>query len=183
MKPMAGNFARDVQMTKIEIIHATCLALDDIGVLLLGPSGSGKSDLALRMIDRAGHGLGTGMVETRLVADDRVALRRSGDNKLVGTAPEPLAGRLEVRGLGIVTVPYRDEIEISLAVELVQSDQVERLPDVSEKHVNIAGCMLPVFKLAPFEPSAPAKLRAAVIAHTSASGRRGKSANRLSKQS
>ena len=92
-------------------IHASCAARQGVGVLLLGPSGSGKSDLVLRLLDRG----------FMLVADDRVEL----DGRQAW-APENLAGLLEVRGLGILRLPYLARARLALAVEL--GGDVSRLP-------------------------------------------------------
>ena len=75
----------------MEQIHATCVDIEGAGVLLLGPSASGKSDLALRLMDGG----------ARLVADDRVDLALE-DGRLVASAPKDIASRIEVRGLGIL---------------------------------------------------------------------------------
>ena len=77
------------------MLHASCVELAGTGVVLLGPSGSGKSDLALRLIDGG----------ARLVADDRVVVERSGD-RLIARPPEAIAGLIEVRGLGIMRVGH-----------------------------------------------------------------------------
>src|SRR3546814_14236208 len=74
----------------MQTVHATTVALDGTGVLLRGPAGSGKSDLALRLIDQG----------ARLVADDRTALALEG-GRIIARAPETIAGRTEVRGLEI----------------------------------------------------------------------------------
>ena len=103
----------------MENIHATCIALNNRGILLTGASGSGKSDLALRMI------LEKGAV---LVADDRTDIRR-GANRPVASCPETIKGLLEVRGVGIVTPPAQAETEVFLVAELVSSlAEIERLP-------------------------------------------------------
>jgi len=130
------------------LVHATAVAVDGVGVLLLGPSGAGKSDLALRLIDQ-------GAV---LVADDQTDLARDGA-RLVARAPAALAGLLEVRGLGIVTVPHRDAIALVAAFDLVAPEAVERLPERAS--VVFLGIALPLFRIAAREPSAPAKLRLA----------------------
>ena len=98
-------------------LHATCVSIGDAGALLRGPPGSGKSDLALRLIDGGG----------RLVADDQVLLSRVAD-RIVARAPTALVGMLEVRGLGIVTVPSQQETFLSLVVDLVPGGSGERLP-------------------------------------------------------
>lgn len=133
-------------------VHATAVAIDRIGALLLGPSGSGKSDLALRLLEAGG----------RLVADDQVVLVRSGE-RLLASAPPALAGRIEARGIGILTLDggllWR-KMPIALAVELVPPERLERLPEPATR--DFLGLALPLFRLAPFEASAVAKLRLAV---------------------
>ncbi|MGF1608990.1 MAG: RNase adapter RapZ [Kiloniellales bacterium] len=143
-----------------ELIHATCVALEGgpglpwpgaQALLLRGPPGAGKSDLALRLID-AGW---------RLVADDQCQLRVAG-GRLLARAPDALAGKLEVRGLGIVVQPYLAEAPVALLVELVAPEAVERLPESAQ--VELLGIALPRHRLHAFDPSAPAKLRLALHA-------------------
>ncbi len=137
-------------MTRPTLIHATCVALEGVGILLRGPSGSGKSDLALRLIE---HG-------AQLVADDQVELRRH-DDALVATPARALAGLLEVRGLGIVQLHrYEPEVSVHLIADLVSPDQVERLPEPAT--VRMLDMDIPLLRLDPFAASAPAKLRLAV---------------------
>ena len=135
-------------------VHGTAVALGETAVLLRGPSGSGKSDLALRLIDGG----------ARLVADDRVDLTSKGTT-LVASAPSPLTGLLEVRGLGILTFPHLKSAPIGLVVDLVAPQAIERLPE--RQCCDLAGVTLPLLSLAPFEVSAPAKLRLAVRMLTS----------------
>ena len=135
------------------LLHATAVALavDDgwAGVLLRGPSGSGKSDLALRLIDDGG----------RLVADDQVAL--CGDAADVTLrAPPHLPDCLEVRGLGLVKVPTLPDAPLRLVVDLQPAAVIERLP--AARAVLLAGMRVPSLALAAFEVSATAKLRLAV---------------------
>jgi len=104
-------------MTKSVNIHATCIRLGARGVMLLGASGAGKSDLALRLIGRG----------AKLVADDRCDLSIERD-RLVARPPRAIAGMLEVRGIGIVTLPYAPRAEIALVADL--SGRVERLPEL-----------------------------------------------------
>jgi serine kinase of HPr protein (carbohydrate metabolism regulator) len=130
-------------------LHATCIVVEETGVLLRGPSGSGKSDLALRLIDR-------GAV---LVADDQVLLRQDGD-QLLAEAPEILAGLLEVRGLGILTFPYRAEAPVGLVIDLVEPAEVERMPD--QQTVSLLGNPIRLYRVNPREPAAPIKVRLAV---------------------
>ena len=111
-------------MVKVEQIHATCIAIDGHGVLLRGPSASGKSDLALRLID----------AKAELIADDRVNFLVEPDG-LYASAPKALYGLLEVRGLGILRLPATERANISLVCELVSPERVERMPE--DKHTNI----------------------------------------------
>ena len=120
-----------------------------MGVLLRGPSGIGKSDLALRLIDR-------GAV---LVADDQVLLERDGE-RLLASAPESLAGLLEVRGLGILQFPHQEKAPIKLVIDLVEIREMERLPEsVTEDFLGIS---LPLWTLSAREASADIKVRLAM---------------------
>ncbi len=129
-------------------LHATAVALDGRGVLLLGPSGVGKSDLALRLLDRG----------AKFIADDRVDLVRR-DDCVMMNAPEPIAGLFEVRGLGIVNFPSVDA-PLTLAVELVPGNDVERLPEPDAEL--FCGLAIPLLRLNPFELSAPIKIELAL---------------------
>ena len=134
-----------------EILHAGLIARrhDGLwrGALIEGPSGVGKSDLALRALD---HGF-------RLVADDRVVAFTAG-GRLYGKAPETLAGLIEVRGLGVVAAASPLPVcEIAVIIRCVAApDAVERLPDPRARIV--AGMSVPVFDLWPREPAAPLKI-------------------------
>ncbi len=142
------------------LVHATCVAIAGIGVLLRGPSGSGKSDLALRMIDRPGLGLGTSLIEARLVADDQVIVSCAGDG-LVASAPERLAGLLEIRGLGIVRVCPVGPTRLGLVVDLVAAACIERYP-VATGEARYLDCGVPLVSIDAAAPSAAARVRAAL---------------------
>lgn len=131
--------------------HATCIAFDGLGILIRGPSGSGKSDLALRAIAEG----------AQLVADDRVVLVRDGDH-VIASAPSSLHGMIEIRGLGIMRVAAAAEAKIALVADLSDPASIDRLPD--RRHCDLAGVSLPWLALAPFEISALAKLRFALAA-------------------
>jgi len=136
-------------------MHATCVAIAGNGVLLRGPPGSGKSDLALRLIagpQLEGHG------SACLVADDQVALSRE-NGRVIARAPQHIAGLLEIRGVGIRSVPSGEAANVVLIVDLVSADAVPRLPPDPLPSVTLLGLPIPVAALAPFEPSAPLKLR------------------------
>jgi HPr kinase/phosphorylase len=144
-----------------EVVHGTCVALGQRAVLLRGPSGSGKSDLALRFLFLARRGPAA-LEAPVLVADDQVRLISDGA-RVLASAPEATRGRIEVRGVGIVTVKSIIEAELVLVVDLVGSGQAERLPAPDAK-VRILDIDLPVVRLAPLENSAPIKL-AIALAH------------------
>lgn len=132
-------------------LHATLIKLKSKGVLLLGKSGSGKSDLALRLIENKA---------AKLVADDVVFIHKKG-NSLFGTAAENLCGMLEVRGVGIVTYPYIKQSKIDLAVHLVDTAaEVERFP-LKRKEL-ILGLEIKQIDLYAKESSAPDKIAAAL---------------------
>jgi serine kinase of HPr protein (carbohydrate metabolism regulator) len=131
------------------LVHGTTVALEGEGVLLRGPSGSGKSDLALRLID--GGAL--------LVADDQTELTRA-DAGIVARSPAIIAGRMEVRGVGIVRVPAAPSAPLRLVIDLVEPDRVERLAET--QFCEYLQCSLPLLALAPFEASTPAKIRLAL---------------------
>lgn len=137
-------------------LHATCLAIGGHGVLLLGPPGAGKSGLALRLIDGPGVGTGGAALHAQLVSDDQVAVRRDGD-ALMASPPPSIAGKLEVRGIGVVGLDHVPGIRLSLAIEL---GPPERMPD--PRHMDLLGLNLPVIRVDPRDASAPAKVRVAV---------------------
>ena len=117
------------------------------GALIEGPSGVGKSDLALRAVESG----------FRLVADDRVTVFVSG-GRLHGVAPAPLVGLLEIRSLGVVSQPAIAVAQVSLIVRCIDTPSaIERLPD--PRFETILGVDVPVFDLWPLEPAAPVKIR------------------------
>jgi len=139
----------------MELIHATSVLVDGIAVLIRGASGSGKSDLALRLIDGGAS----------LIADDQTLLETR-EGRLWASAPPSIAGKLEVRGLGIVAMPTAPPAAVGLVVDLVPADRIERLPAPST--ASLLRVEIPRIDLHPFEASAPAKLRLAVAAQKTA---------------
>lgn len=144
------------------LIHATCITLGEHGVLLTGAPGSGKSDLALRLIDQAGCGTGGEPMHARLVADDQVIVQRK-DKQLLGAPPPRLAGLLEIRGLGIVTLQHEQRCVLHLAVRLGDAIEFERLPDLSRSVFTVLGLDLPEITVDAWAASAPARVRSAVV--------------------
>ena len=145
------------QMSKSSL-HATCLEVEGAGVILFGASGSGKSDLALRLLDHGGS-CDQGPAGAVLVGDDRVVVEAVG-GRLRASSPPQIIGRLEVRGVGIVVVPYTERTELRFAVRLDSTAPVQRIPDFARQTIEIAGIAIPELHLNPFEASAPAKVRA-----------------------
>ncbi|HTW53653.1 MAG TPA: HPr kinase/phosphatase C-terminal domain-containing protein [Stellaceae bacterium] len=133
------------------LVHATAVAIGGRSMLLRGPSGSGKSDLALRLIDAG----------ALLVSDDYSQLRREGDAIMV-RAPKPISGLIEARGVGILKVEALAAAPLALIVDLVAPQHVERLPEPRSE--TIFGLAIPLVTVAPFEASATAKLRFALAA-------------------
>lgn len=119
------------------VLHATCVEWFGRGVLIRGKSGAGKSDLALRLIDAG----------AALVADDQVLLENG-----IASAPARLQGLLEVRGFGIVKLPFAETTAIALTVDLCSADEIERLPDRFDG----------IMRLDPFCASAVAKIKLAL---------------------
>ncbi len=133
------------------LVHATCVDVAGVGVLLRGPPRSGKSDLALRLIDRG----------ARLIADDRVEIE-AWEGALMASAPATIAGMMEVRGLGLVTVPWQPRGRVGLVVDLVPPEKVERLPEAASWVYE--GVSVACVALSPVEASACAKVRLAAEA-------------------
>jgi serine kinase of HPr protein (carbohydrate metabolism regulator) len=130
------------------LIHASCVAIGGRAVLLAGRSGAGKSDLALRLVDRG----------ALLVSDDYTELRRSGD-RLLARAPAAIAGRIEVRGVGIVEMETAADVRVCLHADLDR--RPERLPEAAA--IRLAGLDVPGIALSALEPSAPLKLEQALV--------------------
>jgi len=151
---------------RVANVHATCVQLAragapfrapaDTGVLILGRSGAGKSDLALRLIAAGAE----------LVSDDRTVLyvRRG---KLHARSPKPIAGMMEIRGVGIVDIPYTEDVRVVLVAEL--TDGVARMPSAAVYHPP-RSLLLPrktwpvLVRIVAHEASAPAKIAAAAAA-------------------
>ena len=126
------------------LVHATAIALDGMGLLLMGPSGSGKSDLAMRLIDR-------GAV---LVCDDYCDIVEcNGQPMIVGKSS--IAGKIELRGVGILNAAHVPRVPLELVIELDRS--VERLPDPTGS-IKLAGWAIASYPVQPFEASAPIKV-------------------------
>ena len=130
-------------------IHASCVSLNRKGILLLGDSGSGKSDLALRLIE---------LCNAKLVADDRVDIVEQ-DNQVKAFCPKNIKGLLEVRGVGIVKYPHQEQTTVKLVVRLTDN-LLERLPE--KAFYTFGKNKLPLLQINPFENSAPLKVLSAL---------------------
>ena len=120
--------------------HATAIALGTLGVLIEGPSGSGKSSLALAAIE---HISSKGLFAA-LVADDQCLIEIA-NNLVIASCPPQLTGFVEMRGLGIVKHPNTNSSVIDIVIRLVEHNEMERIPEA--RTVAIAGVQLPVFQL------------------------------------
>ena len=130
--------ADPAQNAPVMQIHGSCAAHDGAGVLLVGAPGTGKSDLLLRLLDRG----------FTLVADDQVILEAGR-----ARAPASLAGLVEVRGIGIIRLPYAADAALALTVELGNSD---RMPEPRQRHG------VPLLCIDPAQASAPARVALAL---------------------
>jgi len=127
-----------------EAVHASSVAIDGRAILITGVSGSGKSDLALRLIDRG----------FTLISDDQTLVRRDGD-RLIASAPPTIRGKLEIRGIGIIEVETANDVPVALLVEL--TGDIQRLPDDSRERP-ILGINLPLVTIDATTASAAAKV-------------------------
>ncbi|NBZ87221.1 HPr kinase/phosphorylase [Stagnihabitans tardus] len=118
-----------------ETLHASCVALADRGLLILGRSGAGKSALALNLM----------ALGCDLVADDRTEVTAR-DGALFARAPDPLKGLVEARGIGLLRAPHREEAQVTLVIDLDQPEP-DRLPPL--RHITVLGIPLPLV----FRPS------------------------------
>ena len=126
-------------------IHSTSVVIDDNGVLILGDSGSGKSDLALRLIDNG----------ATLISDD-ISICRKNSNNIYLYCPPEIKGLLEVREIGIITVPFVERIRLRLVVNL-KSNNNERFP--KDSSFRILGIKIPIINIEGKNSSAVAKIK------------------------
>jgi len=123
--------------------HASAVLIGARAVLIRGPSGSGKSRLALGLIEAARAGA---LPFARLVGDDRVHLE-SANGRLLVRAADALAGLIEVRGAGVLRLPYEPSAVVGLVADL-QSGDAMRLPDARQRHIDIEGILIPRLAIA-----------------------------------
>ena len=140
-------------------LHGTCVSVGGEGVLILGEPGSGKSSLALRLIDEPGYGVSGVLQRSELVADDQVIVTRDQD-RILASAPATLRGKLEIRGLGIIDLVTSPSAALALVVKLQNHPAIERLPDPNI--FDVLGIALPLVEIDAKMASAPARIRAAL---------------------
>jgi serine kinase of HPr protein (carbohydrate metabolism regulator) len=131
-----------------ETVHASTVASEGRAVLITGPSGSGKSDLTLRLLDRG----------FALVSDDQTIVKRDGE-RLLASPPPNIAGKLEIRGIGIVEIDATRDVPVALFVEL--TSEIQRLPDDSRERP-LLGVRLPLISIDAMTASAPSKVALAL---------------------
>lgn len=127
------------------LLHGTTVEIDGLGIFITGPSGSGKSDLAIRLMDRG----------AKLVADDYTEILVV-NNGLSARPPQNIKGKIEARGIGIIKVENINQTDISIVVQLQEADEIERMPET--QNVTIEGVELPVVFLCAKHASSVAKL-------------------------
>jgi serine kinase of HPr protein (carbohydrate metabolism regulator) len=133
-------------------LHASAVLVGTRAILIRGPSGVGKSRLALTLLQAAGRGL---LPFARLVADDRVHVEAA-HGRLLARCPATLAGLIEVRGLGLRRVPYEPLAAVGFTVDLGAT--VDRMPNQTDSHAEIAGIRMPRLAAAGSETALPAIL-------------------------
>lgn len=133
-------------------VHGTCVLVGARAVLIRGPAGSGKSDLAFRLIRGEG-------ASALLVADDQVGIANE-EGRLIASPSAALAGLLELRGLGLLPLPFAARAEVALIVDLVSRNAVPRLPE--PRFVTLEAVNLPAVALHAFDVTAAEKVRLAL---------------------
>lgn len=126
----------------------SCVSIGGRAVLIAGRSGRGKSDLALRLIDRG----------AALVSDDYTSIRIE-NGRLLAAAPPNISGKMEARGIGILEFPVETDVPVALCVDL--DGKIERMPAAGETR-RLGGVDVPLIHISALEASAPIKVEAAL---------------------
>jgi serine kinase of HPr protein (carbohydrate metabolism regulator) len=130
-------------------VHGTSVSIDGDGILFRGPPGSGKSDLALRMINYG----------AQLVSDDQVCLTRRNDNIFM-SSPPTIRNSIEVRGIGIVNTTAQKEAPLILVLNMSPNNAASRMP--IWQLCTFLDIKVPAVEFAPFEISAHLKVKLAI---------------------
>jgi HPr kinase/phosphorylase len=141
-------------------VHATSISLNGSAVLIRGTSGSGKSDLALQVLETQGCGLSDTVITARLIADDQTVLTRQG-HRIVASAPASIQGLFEVRGQGLLRLETVSAVPLVLVVDLAPANTIERLPEPQLLQTTLLGLEVVTVTIDPAKPSAAARLRTA----------------------
>jgi HPr kinase/phosphorylase len=126
-------------------IHGTSICYKQNGLLFLGESGTGKSDLALRLIDKGAD----------LIADDQTILTLK-NNEIILSCPEKIKSKLEIRGIGIIEMPSIEEHQLDIVFQLKSFREIERVPN--ENWIILLNQKIPYYEIDPFELSINAKI-------------------------
>ena len=130
----------------MDSFHGTAVSYHGCGILIRGPSGSGKSDLALRLID-------DGAI---LIADDQVQIKFVG-KELHLSAPNSISGLIEIRGVGVIRIKHVSRVPLSLIVDINTKEQLQRLPAIKKEVIN--NIHISVIRINAFESSTIAKIK------------------------
>ena len=130
----------------MEQVYATAVAYRGFGILIRGPSGSGKSDLALRLIDDGAN----------LIADDQVIIE-SVREELYLSSPDTISGLIEVRGFGVIKIESVRDVKLGLIVDLDPSFKTQRSPKMKEELIK--NIIVPVINMKAFESSVLARIK------------------------
>ncbi len=144
-------------------IHASAVVADGHGILIRGAAGSGKSSLALALIDDQ-------RLQARLVGDDRIVLVRTSAG-VVAQPAAAIAGLIELRGLGIMKMPHADDAAIALVVDLLPLESCPRMPAESERTTDLLGLAVPRLTVPIGAADAVLRVRTALQAWTSGNWR------------
>lgn len=145
-------------MNDVKSIHGSCVAIGQYAALLRGESGSGKSDLTLRFLNLTKPN--GEAPDYSLVADDRVIISNQ-NGKLIARSPDTIRGKIEIRGVGLISFKSIAQAELRIIVDLVPGEQVPRMqyPFDETSYIDLEGVMTPCIKMYPFETSAAIKLK------------------------
>lgn len=139
-----------MEKSETQLIHASCVQFLSKGLLIVGPSASGKSDLSLRLMDEG----------AQLVSDDQVEIRAETTEtgrKIIACAPQKIRGLIELRGYGIVPVPYEQSTHLDLVIELKPFKELERLSYLHD--YPLLGCSLPKMMVDAAWPSSVSRIK------------------------
>ncbi len=152
-----------------ELIHATTIFLEGYGIIISGPSGIGKSALALDLLNDA-HGFDYILLNSGnnlLVADDQTYIGKTvvnGEQQIFAQCPQNIEGKLEVRGLGIIDVPFKSPVQIHLYVEIIDTMPM-RMPVLQKQYILLQGIRIAKIQIYKQDTMAKARVKAALYAH------------------